>query len=160
MDTWQERFVQKLDTVRNASRDRFECAAKATIGPVFEEFREFATQQDLRVTAPLDKPGIRTFKFAVTENAYVFMTFRPTGLDECEIQSEFFVPHQGSIETTRRRVPLTDADASWARSTFEQALDQFLNAFVETLARHEPGGTRRLQESTGTRELEESSSRG
>ena len=134
MDDWQQRFVQKVDLVRKTSRDQFEQVADTVLLPVFEEFREFTSRQGFCATAPVAKPGVRAFKFALKENAYLFVTFRMAGFEHGELQAEFFTPAQSETSSTPVHVEMTDLNAGWARRMFEQLLDQFLDRFVGTLA--------------------------
>jgi hypothetical protein len=134
MNEWQQRFAQKVDTVRRTSRERFESFADETITPVFEELREFTTQQGLDAAVPMTKPGIRILKFAVSENAYALITVRLGGLEYCEVQGEFCIPGQEKLPPADQRIELVDADADWARRVFETILDQFMDAFVASLA--------------------------
>lgn len=134
MNKWQERFSQKLGRVRNAARDQFEQAIEGSVTPVFEEFREFTTQQGFCATAPVSKTGIRTFKFAMTENAYVLVTFRVAGFEHCETQSELFVPGKEKEASTPTHVELNDMDVGWTRRIFERTLDRFVDAFVNSMS--------------------------
>ena len=132
MDEWQDRFAQKLETVRSVTRDRFEETADATLTPIYKEFGDFTSRHHLRATAPLNKQGIRTFKFAMTENTYVLMTFRHAGL-QCESQMEVFVPGRPKLPASSETTELCAFDDSWCRRMFEQALDRFLDTLSASL---------------------------
>ncbi len=133
MNKWQERFSQKVEVIRNTSRDRFEEMALDQMVPVFDEFSEFAKMQSLQVTSPLAKNGIRTFKFGITENAYLLMTFRLAGLEACEANTEFCVPNHEKLPAHREVAAFRDLNAPWTRKFFEKALDRFLDAYLESL---------------------------
>ena len=133
MNEWQQHFLQKVDLLQGASRDQFEQASDQIITPLFEEFRQFTSQQSLCATVPMAKPGIRSFKFALTENTYLLITFRLAGFDHCEAQSEFFVPGHQKITSTPTHVELPELDANWARTIFEQSLDRFIDSYVQSL---------------------------
>lgn len=143
MNKWQERFSQKVEVIRIASRDRFEEAAIQNLLPVFEEFSEFTRTRGLQAMAPAPTSGMRTFRFAITENAYVLMTFRLSGLETCEANAEFFVPHDKNAETLRDHAKFRDLNLKWARQFFERALDRFVDAYLDSLG-SKPGGKREL----------------
>lgn len=133
MSKWQERFTQKIGMVKEASCGQFETTAKQCLEPVFEEFREFTAQQGLTATIPVARPGIRTYKFSMTENAYVLMSFRFAGFEHCEMQGEVFVPGADRHKLTPEHVELVNFDVGWVRRMIEQTLDCFIDAFVESL---------------------------
>lgn len=132
MTNWQKRFAKKLETVRTATRDRFEEMADDTLESIYKEFAEFTTRLHVRATAPLSNPGIRTFKFTMTENSYLLMTFRHAGL-QCESQSEFFVPGHTKFPPTTEVVELCDFNHDWCQNMFEQSLDRFLDMFTDSM---------------------------
>lgn len=133
MNDWQSRFTQKLETVRTATRGRFETIADETLTPIFDEFSNFARKHQFRATAPLGKTGIRTYKFALTENAYVLMTFRHNGFKQCDAETAFSVPGSDKLPSLTKTAGLAEFDAAWCRQIFEQALDHFLDAVTESL---------------------------
>ncbi len=133
MNNWQERFSQKVEVIRIASRDRFEQAAMENVLPVYEEFSEFTKTRGLKATAPAPTSGMRTFKFAITENAYMLMTFRLSGLESCEANAEFFVPNDKTTETMRDHADFRDLNSKWTRQFFEKALDEFIDAYLQSL---------------------------
>ena len=139
MTEWQTEFARKLETVRKAASDLFERFAEQTLTPQYEEFREFTAQQGLQSTAPLSKKGVRTFKFTLSENAYVLLTFHVDGLQHCKFLGEFCVPNLGKLPPSSERLVLGDIDGPQARRVFEQALDRFLDALVEALEGHQKG---------------------
>ena len=147
MNKWQERFSQKIEVIRIASRDRFEKAAIESLLPVFEEFSEFTRTRGLHALAPAPTSGMRTFRFTITENAYVLTTFRLSGLDSCEAKAEFFVPNDKKLETLRDHAEFRDLNPTWTRQFFEKALDQFVDAYLESLGSKQggkQGGKRQL----------------
>jgi len=130
MNTWQERFAQKLDNVREAADDFFQRFCGETLDVVFEEFCDFTSQRGLAGSAPLSKASVRTFKFEMSENAYVLITFRSCDLEHCEVMSELSIPRHEKISPAKNRVEVGDADNSWARRMFEEALDAFADALT------------------------------
>jgi hypothetical protein len=136
MNEWQKRFAQKLETVQSVARDRFEQRADDTLTPIFKEFAEFIRQYVVQATTPLTDFGIRTYRFAMSEDIYLLMTFRHMGFEQCEAQVEYFLPGSQSLPPTRETVTLSDVNASWCRNIFQQALDQFLDTLLGAM-----GGT-------------------
>ncbi len=134
MSKWQERFTQKVSVVKEASCGQFEAIATSTLEPLFEEFRKFTAQQGLAATVPVSRSGYRTYKFTMTENAYVLMSFRFASFEHCEMQGEIFVPGNDRHSLTPEHVELSSFDAGWVRRMFEQTLDSFLDAFVASLS--------------------------
>lgn len=132
MTNWQKRFAQKLDSVRSATRNRFEQTAETILDPTYKEFADFTTRLHVRATAPLHNAGIRTYKFTMTENSYVLITFRHAGL-QCEFQAELFVPGQGKVPAEAEVIDLCDCNREWCQKMFEQTLDRFLDTFTETM---------------------------
>lgn len=138
MNDWKKRFSKKLETVHNASSEQFEQLADRTLTPVFDDLQKFTAEQGIQAAAPLANPGIRTFKFALTENAYVLMTFRLSGLEHSELISEFVIPSRGKLPPINEHVELAEVNEAWARRAFEQALDHFVDAFVGSMGNKEP----------------------
>jgi hypothetical protein len=131
MNDWQKQFKKKLDRVRSAAQERFEQFACEVLSSTFDRVNTFTGEMGVHGSAPLARQGMRTFKFELTENAYVLMTFRATGLDQCEVESEFVVPHAEHLPACESRVALLDADEQWARDVFQNALDHFADALAE-----------------------------
>ena len=134
MNDWQKRFSQKVDLVRGTARQQFEDHGSQIIAPMFEEYRTFTSAQGFCATAPVKRDGVRAFKFAITENSYLLMTFRLAGFEHCELQVDHFIPGDQKHACTPIHVELADLDIGWTRRMFEQALDQFLDRLVESLA--------------------------
>ncbi|MGD2111202.1 MAG: hypothetical protein PVI86_17635 [Phycisphaerae bacterium] len=139
MNDWQKRFARKLETVQSAARDQFEEKADALLTPIFKEFAEFVRQYVVQATTPLTDFGIRTFRFAMSEDVYLLMTFRHMGFEQCEGQVEYFLPGSHSIPETRETVTLSEVNANWCRRIFEKALDQFLDTLIDSM-----GGVKEL----------------
>ena len=150
MNDWQKHFLQKVDLLRGASRDQFEQASEQIVNPLFEEFREFTSQQSLCATMPIVKPGIRSYKFALTENTYLLITFRLAGFDHCESQSEFFVPGHQKITSTPSHIELPEIDKNWVRTIFEQSLDRFIDSYVQSLGTTGVDSTQNQTQTTPT----------
>lgn len=134
MNDWQKRFSQKMELVRDVSRERFAQFAHTELGPVFEEFREFTFQQGIHPTTPIAKPDMQTFKFALTENTFLLLTFRLKGLEHCEMLAEYFVPKHEKIPPIKKVMELSDVDGEWVRGMFERALERYVDVCVEAFA--------------------------
>jgi hypothetical protein len=132
MTNWQKLFTKKLEPVRSATRDRFEEMAEDALDPIYKEFAEFTTRLHVRATAPLSNPGIRTYKFTMTENSYLLMSFRHTGL-QCESQTEIFVPGHSKLPPTTEIVELCEFKKDWCQAVFELSLDRFLDLFTDSM---------------------------
>jgi hypothetical protein len=139
MNDWQQRFCKKVGTVREASSGRFEEVARKALAPIFEEYQKFTAQQGFVSSAPLANPGVRTFRFAMTENAYTLLTFRLSGLDDCECIAEFVVPSRGKLPSLNQRIELAEASDVWTRQVFERMLDHFIDAFSDGLGQKSKG---------------------
>lgn len=144
MNKWQEKFSKKMGLVRNVSCDRFEEIALEDIVPVFEEFSEFTKMRGMESTAPSPKSGLQSFKFSITENAYVLLTFRLSGLDACEAQAEFFVTGHEKLDGLCDEVAFCDLGRKWITQFFENVLDLFLDAYLETLGGEKIGASSEL----------------
>ena len=134
MNDWQKKFSQTMEAVRTTASERFESVADQIFDGVFAEFDEFTTGQGLTASAPLSQTGVRTFKFAVMENAYALLSFRLCGMEHCEAQTEFAIPGSGKIDLMTARITLVDVDEEWSRGVFEQSLDRLADACVDALA--------------------------
>lgn len=166
MTEWQTKFTQKLETVRKTSSDYFEQIVEQTLMPTYEEFREFTAQHGLQSAAPLSNKGARTFKFTLSENAYVLLTFHLDGLQHCKFLAEFCVPNLGKLPPVSERLVFGDIDGTQAHRVFEHALDRFLDALLEALGGHQEehgdpvGSERKSNHKNRHSQLEETTLRG
>ena len=133
MNDWQKRFAEKLETVQSVARDRFEQRAQDTLTPVYKQFAEFIRQYVVQADIPLAELGIRTFRFGMSEDIYLLITFRHTGFEQCDAQAELFLAGKSAPPPTRETVSLSDVNASWCRNVFEHALDQFLDTLIDAM---------------------------
>jgi hypothetical protein len=131
MNDWQRTFLQKLETAKKQWLHKFERFAEDTVEPAFAVFEDFTAGNGFRVTASPCEPGTRIYKFAVTENGYVMITFRMHGLEEVEASSAMFVPGLGGREPTVRRTTLCEATSAWVEAEFQSGLDGFVDLFGE-----------------------------
>lgn len=126
---WQKRFLKKLNTVKQAWSQRFDSFADKCVAPAFEEFERFALDNGMEVTTPQCDPPVRLFKFALIENGYALITFRPRGLEGVEALFEVVAPGQEKPQRDGCRTRLSDADRRWVRERFEQGLDALVSQF-------------------------------
>jgi hypothetical protein len=134
MNAWQERFAQKMATLRSASHDRFNTVVSTEISAAFQSLEAFATEQHLQCTTPLAGDGVSTFKFELDEDSYALVTFRLDRMDECHALTELAIPKSGkkSLDQTHRK--LVDVDAEWSTSVFQRSLDALADALIESFA--------------------------
>lgn len=126
MDNWQRTFSDKLSKVQTQWVRQFEEAIEAGVAPVYEDLSAFLREQGIRVSTPLLDEGRRSYKFELSENAYLLMIFRYTGVGEFELRTECFVPG-GEPVLTRNALRLSDVDDDWTRRQFQAALDAFID---------------------------------
>ena len=131
MNDWKRTFLQKLESAKKQWLHRFEHLAAEHLEPVFDEFAEFATNNGFQVSAPDCEAGTRRYKFALTENGYLLLTFQMKGLEKVEVDVEAFAPGHGGTELANRCTDLHQAGPSWVESQFQDGLDSFLTLFAE-----------------------------
>lgn len=131
MNDWQRTFLKKMESAKRQWLHRFEKFACGFIEPVFLAFEEFAVGCGFQVTHPESEPGHRIFKFALTENGYMLLTFHMVGLEEIEVATECFVPGAASSGPQTHSANLCDAGESWTEAQFQSALDRFITQFGE-----------------------------
>ncbi len=131
MKTWKRSFLQKLETAKKQWLHKFEAFAEEQLQPAFGEFDEFATSSGFRVTTPNCEQGTRLFKFALTENGYLLVTFHMKGLEEIEVSSEVCVPGAGRLDPANKCAPLCEVGQPWVVKQFQNALDLFVTTFAE-----------------------------
>lgn len=134
MNAWQKRFAEKMEVVREVSRGRFSELTEKLLEPIFEEFKVFTYEQGIQSSTPVVTAGFQTFKFAMTENTFLLLTFRLDGLEHCETLAEYFVPKEKKLAPIGETIELVDANADWVRRTFEQGLERFVDACMRTFA--------------------------
>lgn len=134
MNAWQKRFAEKMEVVREVSRGRFTELTEKALGPIFEEFKGFTYEQGIKSSAPVATAGFQTYKFAITENAFLLLTFRLVGLEHCEMLAEYFVPKQKKLAPISETIELVEANPDWVRRMFEQGLERFVDACMRTFA--------------------------
>jgi hypothetical protein len=123
---WQRSFLDRLNKVQTQWQRQFDEALDRTIVPVFEDAATFARDNGFRVATPLQEDGRRSFKFELSENAYVLLIFRYTGVGEFEARTECFVPG-ADPSLTKAVMRILDLDDEWARKHFQTALDNLVD---------------------------------
>ncbi len=134
MDKWQQEFAARVGTLREQWGRRFEAFAGQTLQPVYGDFEAFAARCELRTGNPRTQTGLRTFKFSLTEDAYVLVHFRPKGIDRIEFDYECAVPGIGRIEGVRTSATADQSTRDWVQSCFRMALDDLLTRYTEGAA--------------------------
>ncbi|MHC4065877.1 MAG: hypothetical protein ACYSUI_15460 [Planctomycetota bacterium] len=131
MNDWQRSFLQKLDTAKKQWQHRFEQFVSDYVEPVFHEFDDFSAKNGFHVSSPDCESGVRLYKFALTENGYLLVTFRMQGMEEVEVACDSFVPGVGGVEPSSKHIALCDANELWVQQQFQNGLDRFVTAFAE-----------------------------
>ncbi len=131
MNDWQLNFLQKLESAKKQWLHKFEQFALNCVEPVFAGFENFTTGNGFRVTQSPCEPGLRIYKFSVTENGYVLVSFRMRGLEEVEACCEVFAPGLSGNGTAPQHTQLSEATQGWAETQFQCALDEFIIQFGE-----------------------------
>ena len=130
MDQWKQTFLNKLTQAQSQWVERFEEALNTHFAPVFEDYRQFLADNGFRMSVPMREPGRRSFKFELSENAYLLMILRSTGVGELELRCESFVP---GCDPAQSRVITTvsQVTAEWATERVRAALESFVDLLSE-----------------------------
>lgn len=123
---WKEGFTGKVEALRDKWRQKFDVLASETLEPVFDELTEFVQQWDFQGSAPQTQSAVRTFKFALAENAYVLVFFRSKGLDAVQWLYECALPGEGTVKSRVSDAHVTEVTKEWATECFQTALDEFV----------------------------------
>lgn len=150
MNKWKEQFLNKLSDAQGRHETEFEQALDDTVVPAFEDLGSFLGDNGFQISTPLRESGRRSFKFELSENAYVLLIFRFSGIGEFEVRTETFVPgREPMLEKSVGRV--SDVSVDWAQASFQKALD----AFVEMLADNDASNSKGKRKSANVDEEEE-----
>lgn len=124
---WRQSFTRKLEGLRSQWIKNFEEHMRDDVGPAFDEIASFVGEHGFRASSPLVQPDRRSFKFEMTENAYVLMTIRHNSVEEVVVKCEYFAPgaDPGEYEV---RAGLHEVNRGWAKERFQEALDTFVDA--------------------------------
>lgn len=138
MNQWQHDFAKRVESLRDASVRKFEQFADECLNSVFREFSDFASRHEFQCSEPKPQRGVRFYKFAIAEDAYVLMYMRSRGIDAVEWEYECSVPGRGCVEGDKENRRLTDAGRAWVERCFQTALDDLVNRVSETAVAEEP----------------------
>lgn len=133
MNKWQEGFVKKVEGLRDEAAKKFERVAGEVLERTYRKFADFTGRCEFQSDEPQSQKGLRTFKFALTEDAYVLIFFRLRGFDMVDCDYEWFVPTHGRVDGLRTTVGLHGVDEQWVERCFQMALDDFVSKFSECL---------------------------
>ena len=128
MNDWRQSFVRKLDTIKKHGVACFEDAAARVILPVFGLYEDFAAANGFQVGAPVQREGVRSFKFALSENAYALISFKSSSFGRVECLGEAFVPGVGHLDPVQNAFDAADLNEDQIRGHFEESLDSFVGA--------------------------------
>lgn len=123
---WQKSFVDKLGKVQTLWIKQFEDTLNKFVQPAFQNVASFTRENGFKVSTPLHDDGRRSYKFELSENAYLLMIFRFSSVGEFELRCESFVPgHEPCLN--KSQVRLVDVSESWVDQQFQTALDTFID---------------------------------
>ena len=126
MDNWKQTFLDKLTQAQSQWISRFDEALNTHFVPIFEEYRQFLADNGFRLSVPMREPGRRSFKFELSENAYLLMILRAMGVGELELRCESFVP--GCDPAHSRSVGLvSQVTQEWVTERVRGALETFVD---------------------------------
>lgn len=126
MNQWQQNFAKRVELLRESAVAKFEHFAEDVIAGVYEEYSAFTGQYEFRATAPPPQRGVRFYKFALSEDAYVLLFFRARGLDAVECDYECSSPGHGCTNGDKVSVSLAEAGRGWVERRFQTALDDLV----------------------------------
>jgi hypothetical protein len=141
MDSWKRGFLDKLNAAQSHWMRQFEEAMNNAVAPAFKDLSDFLRENGFKISTPLREDGRRSYKFELSENAYLLMIFRSCGMGEFELRSECFVPGR-EPSLNKRHTRMADVNVEWSRKEFQSALD----SFVEQLAGAKSGEPRKNEE--------------
>ena len=136
MDKWQQEFSSRVSVLRDRWAKEFDNWASHQLVPVFKDFSDFATRCEMHATAAKDQKGVRSFKFALTEDAYALISFRSAGVDSVEFDYECWLPSQGRIAGVKSDITGHQAERHWVESCFRMALDDLVSKFANLAGVH------------------------
>ncbi len=131
MNDWEKDFSKRMESLHAQSATCLERFLQEDLEAAFASFTNFLSQWKFQTSTPQTQAGRRAFKFALTEDAYVIVTFRLDGLDLVECESECSLPMVGRVPGTRVTTSLRKVDRQWGESCFQKALDALLAKLSE-----------------------------
>jgi hypothetical protein len=118
-----------MENLHEHSARRFSRVVREVIGPVYDRVSSFVAQWNYQSSSPQAQPGMHSFKFALTEDGYVLILFRLTGIDQLECSYECWLPGAGCKGGHTLSGSLSGAEEPWVESCFQAALDDFVVRF-------------------------------
>jgi hypothetical protein len=134
MDKWQKDFSSRVAALREGWSQQFDAIATDLLDPVQQAFSDFTRRCELQPSIIPDQKGMRLFKFALCEDAYVMLYFRPRGIDQIECDYECFLPRAGRVSGVKSTVSSRSIERQWVEGCFQMALDNLVTRVTE--ARH------------------------
>jgi hypothetical protein len=132
MGDWQQSFAKRLGDLRDGWTRAFTSTVEDDVLPTFRQMDSFLTTNGFTVTTPRTDGTVRSFKFALGEDAYVIVSFRLHGPMEVEATDEVFVAGDRELRPHSECVPIQSINATWAQGRFQAALDRFVEALEAT----------------------------
>lgn len=130
MSTWQQDFARKMEGLREKSFDDFDRFVEDQLEPAFDSINEFLIQWRFHTSQPATNAGHRSFKFSLTEDGYVLVTFRLEGVDALTCEYECCVPGIGRTSGVSTSTSLRGLEPGWGDSCFQMALNDFVSRFA------------------------------
>jgi hypothetical protein len=131
MDQWKQTFLNKLNQAQSQWIGRFDEAISEHFMPVFEDYRQFLTDNGFRTSMPQREPGRRSFKFELSENAYLLMLVRSAGVGELELRCESSVPGSDPAQSCSIAA-ISEVTTEWVTQRMRDALETFVGLLSST----------------------------
>ncbi|MCL2329678.1 MAG: hypothetical protein FWC56_00065 [Phycisphaerae bacterium] len=135
MNRWQEHFSGQMDALCSQSTSSFDHFVEERIDPAAEELAAFLEKWNYEVTQPASEAGRCTYRFGLTEDAYMLIWFQKEGFDNVQCDYEYSLPGVGRIQVSHTATRQRSADKEWVESCFQTALDAFVNKYTEVINR-------------------------
>lgn len=132
MNAWEKRFAEKVEVLRERAVKVFDCFVDETVVPVFTELSEFTARLGFHCSCPQRQKGLRSFKFALSESAYVLCVFRARGVADVEFEHEAFAPRRGQAGVAHTTSPLAHANREWVEGCLRAALDVLVEEYANS----------------------------
>lgn len=135
MTEWEKEFTRKMESLHEQSTTCLERFLQEDLQGAYSALSSFVAQWRFQTSTPQAQAGRRSFKFALTEEAYVIVTFRMENLDTAVCEWEYGLPAVGRVSGTRCSSSLRKVDRQWGETCFQKALDGLLAKMTELDAR-------------------------
>ena len=97
MNDWEKEFTKKMESLKEQSSGCLERFLQEDLQGAFDALSGFLAQWKFQSSNPQTQPGRRSFKFGLTEDAYVLVTFHLEGVDTLECDTEYGLPGVGRV---------------------------------------------------------------